>query len=52
MEIQGQLIELSSHEGIEVPPHVPHQMINRSDQPVEFLVISHPTSKGDRVVVK
>lgn len=41
---------LRPHEGIEVPPRVPHQMINKSGGDVEFLVISQPTSKGDRVL--
>jgi mannose-6-phosphate isomerase-like protein (cupin superfamily) len=51
MEIAGQTVELHPQEGIEVPPGVPHQMQNRSTQPVEFLVISQPFAQGDRVIV-
>jgi len=36
------------HEGIEIPPHQPHQMRNDSQEDVEFLVISQPNSRGDR----
>lgn len=50
LEIDGTEIMLRPHEGIEVPPRVPHQMINKSGGDVEFLVISQPTSKVDRVL--
>lgn len=51
MEINGERVELKAHDGAEVPPLVPHQMFNVSDADVEFLVISQPTSKGDREVL-
>jgi hypothetical protein len=38
-------------EGAEVPPLTPHQMWNLSDAPMEFLVISQPKSRDDRVFV-
>jgi len=44
----GQRFELMRHEGIEIPPHQPHQMRNDSQEDVEFLVISQPNSRGDR----
>jgi mannose-6-phosphate isomerase-like protein (cupin superfamily) len=49
LEINGKCVKITPFEGIEVPPLVPHQMMNESNEDVEFLVISHPTSKGDRV---
>ncbi|MGE5702194.1 MAG: cupin domain-containing protein [Clostridia bacterium] len=49
IEVNGEEIQLGVHEGVEIPPHVPHQMMNKSGADVEFLVISNPTSKGDRV---
>lgn len=49
MEIDGELITLSPNEGIEVPPLIQHQIRNESDQDVEFLVVSQPNSRGDRV---
>ncbi|AYV66115.1 cupin domain-containing protein [Niallia circulans] len=51
IEVDGKEIALNPQEGIEVPPLVPHQMFNKSNNEVEFLVTSQPTSKGDRVLV-
>ncbi len=42
-------ISIHANERIEVLPLQPHQMRNDSNQDVEFLVISQPYSKGDRV---
>ncbi|MDQ1147647.1 mannose-6-phosphate isomerase-like protein (cupin superfamily) [Bacillus sp. SORGH_AS 510] len=49
LEINGERFALTPQEGVEVPPHIPHQMFNESESAAEFLVISQPTSKGDRV---
>nr|WP_285858886.1 cupin domain-containing protein [Paenibacillus sp. MER 99-2] len=49
MELQGEEFELETHEGIEIPPGEPHQMQNRSAADVEFLVISLPGTRGDRI---
>lgn len=49
MEIEGVIHELCAHEGLEVAPGVPHQMRNDSTDAVEFLVISQPTTRGDRI---
>ncbi len=51
IEIDGKGITLNPQEGVEVPPLVPHQMFNKTNNEVEFLVISQPPSKGDRVLV-
>ncbi|MBT2670621.1 cupin domain-containing protein [Streptomyces sp. ISL-14] len=51
IEIEGKEITLNPQEGVEVPPLVPHQMLNKSNNEVEFLVTSQPTSKGDRILV-
>jgi mannose-6-phosphate isomerase-like protein (cupin superfamily) len=51
IEINGEEFILHPHEGVEVPPLTPHQMCNKSKTEIEFLVISQPTSKGDRVLV-
>jgi mannose-6-phosphate isomerase-like protein (cupin superfamily) len=50
LEIGGERITLFPKEGIEVPPLIPHQMLNESNEDVEFLVISQPNSRGDRVL--
>lgn len=49
IEIDGKEIILHPQEGIEVQSLVPHQMFNKSNKNVEFLVISQPPSKGDRI---
>lgn len=51
LEIDGQHFELHTQEGAEVPPRIPHQMLNLSEYPVEFLVISQPDSRDDRILV-
>lgn len=51
LEMQGETFQLHAQEGLEVAPGVPHQMKNTSDSDVEFLVISHPQTRGDRVTV-
>lgn len=52
IEMDGQMHTLNPHDGLEIPPQVPHRIHNRSDEDIEFLVISHPTTVGDRVVVE
>ena len=51
-DLDGVLHELRTHQGIEVPPGTPHQMINRAAGDLEFLVISHPPTTGDRLPVE
>ncbi|WP_028547559.1 cupin domain-containing protein [Paenibacillus sp. UNC451MF] len=50
LELDGESVMLQAQEGLEVPPGIPHQMKNTTDKDVEFLVISHPQTRGDRVV--
>ena len=48
LAFDGREVALSAGEGIEVPPGLPHRFINASDQDVRFLVISAPSTAGDR----
>lgn len=50
MYVNGERVELKEHEGIAIEPGVPHQMTNESEADTEFLVISSPTTVGDRIV--
>lgn len=52
LEVDGVSIELKPQEGCEVPPLVPHQVFNRTDQDVEFIVTSQPNSRDDRVLIE
>ncbi|MGE7114595.1 cupin domain-containing protein [Lysinibacillus sp. NPDC047702] len=49
IEIDGDPITLQKGEGIEVPPLTAHQMRNDTGEDIEFLVISQPNSRGDRI---
>lgn len=51
LEVAGDRVVLQKHQGIEVPPGLPHQFRNESNQDVVFLVVSAPKAHGDRVVV-
>lgn len=52
LEVNGQKHVLNPHEGIEVPPHTPHQLFNNSSEDVIFLVISQPPGHGDRILAE
>jgi mannose-6-phosphate isomerase-like protein (cupin superfamily) len=52
LEVAGVRKVLGPQQGLEVPPGVPHQMFNESDGDVEFLVISQPTTRGDRKEIR
>ncbi|MFM9330209.1 cupin domain-containing protein [Paenibacillus mesotrionivorans] len=49
LESAGVQVVLNPREGLEIPPGVPHQMMNLSGEPVEFLVVSTPPAQGDRI---
>lgn len=48
MELEGTSHLLLSSQAIEIPPLARHQAMNASDKDVQFLVISSPTTRGDR----
>ena len=48
LEAGGTDHDLTAGEGLEVAPGTPHQMSNRSEAEVEFIVVSQPHSHGDR----
>jgi mannose-6-phosphate isomerase-like protein (cupin superfamily) len=52
MEIGGQKVQLKQHEGVSVEPGTPHQARNETAADTEFLVISQPTTRGDRIEVE
>lgn len=45
----GTTVALAPGEGLEMPPNVAHRAHNAGGETVRFLVISAPTTKGDRV---
>ena len=48
MELEGEMQHIKALQGLEIPPGAKHQARNDTDSPVEFIVISHPTTRGDR----
>lgn len=46
--INGETFTVSEREGIHIRPKTLHQILNQNKGNLEFLVISQPTSKGDR----
>lgn len=52
LEVDGERHQINAFEGIEVAPGIAHQMMNDSQDDVEFLVVSQPMSHGDRVPIE
>ncbi len=52
MDLDTETIVLHANEFTLVEPNTPHTMTNRSDETVEFLVVSCPPVKEDRVNLK
>jgi mannose-6-phosphate isomerase-like protein (cupin superfamily) len=49
MVFEDRTIVLKKGQGIEIAPEVKHQFTNRSNANVHFLVISVPSTRGDRI---
>jgi mannose-6-phosphate isomerase-like protein (cupin superfamily) len=48
LECGGREEMVNPRQGLEIPPGVPHQIRNKGNAALEFLVISQPPSHGDR----
>ena len=48
MDCDGEPTVIAAGQGLEIPPGQRHQACNRSDADVRFLVISMPSTRGDR----
>ncbi len=49
MVFEGQTVKLKEGQGMEIAPQVKHQFKNQSDTDVQFIVISVPSTRGDRI---
>jgi mannose-6-phosphate isomerase-like protein (cupin superfamily) len=49
IEFEDGATDLGAGQGVEIAPGLRHRFVNRSNSDVEFLTISAPTTKGDRV---
>ena len=45
-------IEVSAHQGLEIPPGLRHRILNESDTDLEFILCSQPSTAGDRINIK
>jgi mannose-6-phosphate isomerase-like protein (cupin superfamily) len=52
LELVGRSVTFSQGQGVHVPPGTTHRFANHSRENVAFLVISAPTTKGDRTDVQ
>jgi len=48
-EMEKEIVEVNKGEGIHIYPQVVHQIKNEKSTDLEFIVISQPTSRGDRI---
>jgi mannose-6-phosphate isomerase-like protein (cupin superfamily) len=51
LESDGQSVTFGAGEGVHVAPGTTHRFVNRSSEDVVFLVISSPSTAGDRMNV-
>lgn len=49
MEFGDEKVTFGPNQGLHVPPNTLHRFVNDSDADVVFLVISSPTTAGDRI---
>lgn len=49
MEVEGKVHSLDARTGLELPQGTAHQVTNESSAAVEFLVVTMPPSRGDRI---
>ncbi len=52
VEVEGREFDLTVGQGAQIPPKTPHQVWNRHPVDAEFLVVSNPPSRGDRVTAE
>jgi mannose-6-phosphate isomerase-like protein (cupin superfamily) len=51
LEFRNGAVTFGVGEGVDVPPNIEHRLSNRSAEDVVFLVISSPSTAGDRTNV-
>jgi quercetin dioxygenase-like cupin family protein len=49
MELDGEYHRVTAMSGIAIPPAIRHQARNDDSADVHFLVVSSPTTRGDRI---
>ena len=49
--LEAEKIEVSEQKGLLIRPDIKHLIANETDEPLEFLVVSQPTTNHDRTTV-
>lgn len=49
MKLESRSVQIPAGQAIAIEPPTPHQALNETNAPVEFLVISFPPSHNDRI---
>ncbi len=51
-ELDNTTVQIGEREGIHIGQQIVHQIRNEGSMDLEFLVISEPTTKADRVIIE
>ncbi|HRH46809.1 MAG TPA: cupin domain-containing protein [Pyrinomonadaceae bacterium] len=49
--LEGEKVEVSAQKGLLIKPNTKHFIANETDESLEFLVISQPTTNNDRTTI-
>ncbi|SHG22396.1 cupin domain-containing protein [Dysgonomonas macrotermitis] len=50
--IESEKIEINKHEGITITPDKEHYIANETTTPIEFIVVSQPSTNSDRINIE
>lgn len=50
--LEHETVQVPAGQGIHIPPKTKHQIRNDQEENLEFIVISQPTTRGDRIEVE
>jgi mannose-6-phosphate isomerase-like protein (cupin superfamily) len=51
-ELEGELFLVKERESLTILPSQKHRIMNRSNGDLEFLLVSEPSTKGDRIEIE
>jgi mannose-6-phosphate isomerase-like protein (cupin superfamily) len=52
LELEDRAIHCHAGQGVPVPPGIVHRFVNPGNQEVVFLVVSSPSTAGDRMNIE
>lgn len=48
-EFAAQRVTVAAQQGLEIPPRLRHRIINETEEDLEFILCSQPSTAGDRI---